>query len=163
MKASEFITEMQIGRYASGGTVPTKDPLSRSSIKKNSKLAYDIVKSVNNAPTSRDKIEILSSLTAGKTTNKIVIIGPNDKRYAFQSYDKGSGKLTVSLSTTLFNVDVDSLEFLGKERIISNTTKKWLFKTDHLEPIGKMDTKPSDTKKGRPLKPDYSSMPTRLW
>jgi hypothetical protein len=155
MRAEEFISELTVGKYATGGTVPTKDPISRAAFRKNSKIAYDIVKSVNDAPTSKDKIEILSNLTAGKTTNKIVIVGPNDKRYAFQSYNKEDGKLTVSLSTTLYTVDVDSLEFLGKERIMSGTTKKWLFKTDDLKSQGKMEPKSSDVKKGRPKKPNF--------
>jgi hypothetical protein len=162
MRVREIISELTVGRYASGGVVPTKDPRSLGSIRKKSKLAYDIVKSVNNAPTSRDKIDILANLDAGKTSNSIVIVGPGDKRYAFQSYDKEAGTLTVSLSTTLYTVDVDSLEFLGKERTMSSTKKKWLFKTDNLDLQGKMEPKADAVKKGRPSKPTYS-FPKSLW
>lgn len=162
MKAKEFLSELTVGKYATGGTTPTKDPFATSAFRKNSKIAYDIVKSVNNAPTSKDKIEILANLDAGKTTNKIVIVGPKDKRYAFQSYDKAAGTLTVSLATTLYTVDVNSLEFLGKERIMSNTSKKWLFKTDNLEVQGKMEPNPNSPKKPSSAKPKFV-VPNRLW
>ena len=158
MRAEEFLPELTVGSYMKGGTSP-----SRSSIQnKNAKIAYDIVKSINNADTAKEKIEIITNLSVGKTSNKIVVVGPNDKKYAFQSYDSSTGKLTVSMSTTLYTVDVDSLEFLGKERSPSTTIKKWLFKTNNLEIQGKMEPKLDAAKKGRPSKPTYT-MPNRLW
>ena len=162
MKAKEFLSELTVGKYATGGTTPSKDPVATSAFRKNSKIAYDIVKSVSNAPTSKDKIEILANLDAGRTANKIVVIGPSDKRYAFQSYDSSTGKLTVSISNTLYTVDVDSLEFLGKERIMSGSLKKWLFKTDNLEVQGKMEPNPNSPKKPSSAKPKFV-VPNRLW
>jgi hypothetical protein len=161
MKIKEFISELTVGRYASGGVVPSKPG---AAVRKNSKIAYDIVKSVNAAATSKEKIEILSNLTAGNTANKIVIVGPDGERYTFRSYDKDSEKLTVSLSTSpkIYTTDVNSLEFLGKERSVSTTLKKWLFKTDNLEVQGKVEPKQDTAKKGRPAKPTYT-MPDKFW
>jgi hypothetical protein len=82
--------------------------------------------------------------------------------YLSKFVHSSTGKLTVSMSTTLYTVDVDSLEFLGKERSPSSTIKKWLFKTNNLEIQGKMKPKLDAAKKGRPSKPTYT-MPNRLW
>ena len=158
MRAGEFLSELTVGSYMKGGTAPSRSHIQN----KNAKIAYDIVKSINNAGTAKEKIEIITNLSVGKTSNKIVVVGPNDKKYAFQSYDSNTGKLTVSMSTTLYTVDVDSLEFLGKERSPSTTIKKWVFKTNNLEIQGKMEPKLDAAKKGRPSKPTYT-MPNRLW
>lgn len=158
MRAKDFISELNVGSYMKGGTTPSKSHIQN----KNAKIAYDVVKSISNADTAKEKIEIITNLSAGKTSNKIVVVGPADEVYTFRSYDKDSGQLSLSFSNRLFTADVNSLEFLRKERSPSTTIKKWIFKVTDVDPQGKIKTAATNVKKGRPSKPTFT-MPDRLW
>lgn len=161
MRAQEFITEASIGKYASGGIVPSSTPITR----KNAKLAYDVVKSINQAPTAKDKIEVITSLKAGGSTNKISIINQHGEPYGFREYNKSTGDIElVNRQGKAFRTNVDSLEFVGKERSVSTSIKKWVFKTDNIQIS---DTEPQKSiqepkKKGRPSKPKYN-IPNNPW
>jgi hypothetical protein len=158
MKITDLLVEMQMGRYASGGTTPTGGPIA----KKNAAIAYNVVKSIGNAPTAREKIDIITSLKAGTTTNKIVINDQHGKHYSFKGYDKSTGDISLAnMQGIPCKTNVEDLEFVGKERSISSTIKKWIFTSNK---IVSLDSDTPDPKRGggRPSKPVYT-LPSRLW
>lgn len=160
MKASEFINEMRVGSYMSGGVTPA-----RSSIeKRNASAAYDLVKSIGNAPTPKDKIEIISNLKSGEgnTSNKIVIKDSHGKPYKFTSYDKNTGNIElISMKGMPCRTNVSSLTYVGKERSASTTLKKWIFSTDDIEASDAEKPK-APVKTGRPKKVQYT-IPNSPW
>lgn len=161
MRAKEFITEASIGKYASGGIVPSSTPITR----KNAKLAYNVVKAIAQAPTAKDKIDVITGLKAGGSNNRISVIDQNGVPYGFRDYDKSTGNIElVNRQGKPYKTSVDSLEFVGKERSISSSVKKWVFKTDSIQPSDVESPQPAQEpkKKGRPAKPVYS-IPDRLW
>ena len=161
MKAHEFITEMQIGKYTSGGITPSSTPITR----KNSKIAYDTVKAIANAPTAKDKIDIITNLKVGRTSNKISVTDQNGNKYGFREYNEQSGDIElVDRQGKPYKTNVDYLEFVGKERSMSTSIKKWVFKSSKIlaSDIEKPTPTPDAKKKGRPAKPTYT-MPDRLW
>lgn len=159
------MNEMQIGRIATGG--PTH-LASNPAAKQNARIAYEIVVAVGNADTAKEKFEILNNLKAGQTTNKIVLVDPNGKKYSVVSYDQSTGAIQL-LSWTgsrPVSTKVDNLKFKGKERSISSTKKNWIFSFDEMEQGEPTIKTPSDSsvKRGRPRNPTPSaSAPLRLW
>jgi hypothetical protein len=158
MKIREFITEMRIGKYASGGIIPSSSPITR----KNSKIAYDTVKAINDAPTAKDKIDIITNLEVGRTTNQILVTDQKGNKYGFKEYNKQSGDIElIDRRGNPYRTNVDYLEFVGKERSMSTSIKKWVFTSSKISAldIEKPTPKPDAKKKGRPAKPIYT-MPT---
>lgn len=157
MKITELLVEMQIGRYASGGITPSNGPIA----KKKAAIAYNVVKSISTAPTAKEKIDIITSLKSGSTTNKIDITDQHGAHYGFKDYDKSTGdiKLINKLGTP-YKTNVEYLEFVGKERSASTTIKKWVFSSSKITPAS--DTPPPKRAGGRTAKPVYT-LPTRLW
>ena len=163
MKAKEFISELTVGRIATGGITPQ---VPKSIYKQNARLAYNIVKDVMTAPTAKEKFEILFNLKAGNTSNVIRLLGPNGKKYSPASYDEATGviKLIGASGNRSFSTSVDSLEFKGKERTISSSTKYWNFSFNDIQQDEKPEVSEPTTKRGRPRKPTPSSTaPLRLW
>jgi len=159
MRAQEFITEMQMGTYMKGGITPTKAPDSYSAYKRNSKIAYDIVKTVSKLPTSKEKFEYIFNLKDGQTSNSIRVVDSEGVAYGIKDYNADTGEVTVSRGGALGTVNIDDLEFKGKERSISSTKKTWIFSTPAIQKI-----KSATARGGRPPKSDSSySFPNRLW
>jgi hypothetical protein len=163
MRAIEIISELTVGRIATGGITPQ---VPKSIYNQNAKLAYNIVKDVMTAPTAKEKFEILFNLKAGNTTNIIRLLGPNGKKYSPASYDKETGiiKLVGAAGDRSYSTSVDNLEFKGKERTISSTKKYWNFSFNDMKQDKKPEVSEPGTKRGRPRNPTPSSTaPLRLW
>ena len=163
MKAKEFISELTVGRIATGGITPS---VPSAVYKQNARIAYNIVKDVMTAPTAKEKFEILFNLKAGNTSNKIRLFGPNGKKYSPDSYDPSTGiiKLVGLSGNRSFSTSVDNLEFKGKERTLSSSTKYWNFSFNDIQQDEKPEVSEPTTKRGRPRNPTPSSTaPLRLW
>jgi len=149
MRAEEFLIEYTRGVYGKGGITPTRGKAYRT----RSKIAYEIRKSIMNAETAKEKLDILMNLKKGQTTN-YPVFKIDGKNFRVKKWDKETGTITVTDPKNIYLINDNDMEFVGPERSISNTSKQWVFQASDMKVKKKEIVRKPKPEKVEPEKTD---------
>ena len=126
--------------------------------------AYKRTVDFNALKTDKEKFDFLYNLTAGKTSNRIVIPGPrrtaitassHSNPMKIQSYNPATGEIELLHNHStgdkeIYTGNVNNFKFLGRSRPSGNSNKDYTFDPGSLTQVS---VTPGQTKRGRPTGP----------
>ena len=140
------LDELTYGRV--GPSISTIDKTSPW-IKKNMDIAADRTRSVNAAESVKDKFEAIYAIARESNTTRVQL--GNFGKNSVQSYDPSTGDLVLRSSTgsviKLYSTNINSYEYVGRERSAGSATKKYIFK--EINPPEEISSGPNPNKNYR--------------
>ncbi len=141
------LDELTIGKVGTGG-VSTIDKTAPW-IKHNMDVAGKRTMAVNAAKSVKDKFDIIYNI-AKESKTTLINLGSFGKN-SIQSYDPATGDLILKSSTSgkvkLYSTNINSYEYVGREKSIGASTKKYIF--NEINPPKEISSEPNPKLKNR--------------
>lgn len=122
---------MKLSELTIGRTGPSVSTIDRTApfIKAGMKIAADRTKSMNSATSVKDKFEVAYDISKQSAVSSVILGKFSSGK--IKSYDPASGDIIFAGGFNhgkLYSANINSYEYVGREKSISSNTMKYIFK-----------------------------------